>query len=501
MKFNTKTIFWLFFAGMLAVLSPRPAAAQSSVTWNEPVNLSQTLTGSVHPAIVADFQGNVHVFWSEDVNGPTVQQDEIAGPANTIMYKRWDGKQWSEAVEILAVPDDKLADYVNAAIDHSGRIHLVWTGITNLYYSTALLSDAASVHAWSKPEIITSESARTRYEASIAVDSRDNVHVVYAAKGSAPGIFHMMLAPNNAYWSSPIRVSNYLQENEAAFSELRFIIDDENRLHAVWSAVSISGFNQAVYYTGSEAFGETWYPPIQLGNIAASEGFMGFPSIMSPEKDKLLVIYGNDTNKFRRERISNDAGRTWSDAHLILLEMEGVNGFLIPLMDNAKNLHLIINMRPSANQVTGIYYAPRNGEDWSPITPVAVNPPSAPTAHYTDAVIRLGNEIHVVWTQLRGGEIWYVKGIINNVDPTSPEKLTPPALQATTVVQASPPTNSVSTSLSTTTPAVAAELLIREMDTTPPPTTTSPAKAILISTIFVVVMLVIVIINQIRKNK
>lgn len=501
MKFNRKSIFWLFLAGVLAAFLPRPVAAQSSVTWNEPVNLSQTLTGSLHPAIVADPQGNVHVFWSEDVNGPTLQQDDNAGPADTIMYKRWDGEQWSEAVEILAVPDDELADYVSIAIDHSGRIHLVWTGITNLYYSTALLSDAASVHAWSKPEVITSESARTRYEANIAVDSQDNIHVVYAAKGSAPGIFHMVLAHNNAYWSSPVRVSNYLQENEAAFSELRFIIDDENRLHAVWSAVSISGFNQAVYYAGSEAFGETWYPPIQLGNIAASEGFMGFPSIISPEKDKLLVIYGNDTNKFRRERISNDAGRTWSDAHLILLEMEGVNGFLIPLMDNAKNLHLIINMRPSANQVTGIYYAPRNGEDWSPITPVAVTPPSAPTAHYTDAVIRLGNEIHVVWTQLRGGEIWYVKGIINNVDPVKPESLPPLSLQAPAIVQASPEVNPVSESLLTITPAVTAESLIKDMNTTPPPAAASSARAILISTIFVVVMLAIVIINQFRKNK
>lgn len=500
MKFSRKSLFWLFLAGILLAFPLHPVAADSSVTWNEPVNLSQTLTGSLHPAIVADAQGNVHVFWSEDVNGPTLQQTDLAGPANTIMYKRWDGEQWHKTVEILAVPDDELADYVNVAIDHSGRIHLVWTGITNLYYSTALLRDAESVYAWSKPQVITSESARTRYEANIAVDSKDNIHVVYAAKGVAPGIFHIVLESDTAFWTSPVRISNYLQENEAAFSELRFIIDDKDRLHAVWSAASVSGFNQAVYYAGSEAFGEAWNPPIQLGDVGAEDGFMGFPSIISPETDKLLVIFGNDSNKFRRERISEDAGRTWGDARIIVPDMEGVNGFLIPLMDNNKNLHLIINMRPTANQIVGIYYAPRNEEGWSPITPIAVDPPSAPTAHYTDATIRLGNEIHVVWTQLRGGEIWYAKGIIHGVNPLNPEPLPPAPLQATPPVQASS-VHLSPTAAPITASTIVVKPVIEDLNTTPPPAVTSPVSAVIISTILVTGLLVIIIVSQIRKNK
>ena len=104
---------------------------------------------------------------------------------------------------------------------------------------------------------------------------------------------------------------------------------------------------------------------------------------------------------------------------MILPSMEGVNGFLIPLLDGGGALHLVINMRPSANQRTGIYYAPRAEPDWAPIVPVAIEEPYGPTAHYTDATIRLGNEIHVVWTQLRQGEIWYVRGVIGLMEPAA----------------------------------------------------------------------------------
>jgi len=56
--------------------------------------------------------------------------------------------------------------------------------------------------------------------------------------------------------------------------------------------------------------------------------------------------------------------------------------------------------------------------------------------------VRLGNELHVVWTQLRRGEIWYMRGILPGVAPRLPASVTgttalaPSA--ALTVTEASP---------------------------------------------------------------
>lgn len=407
------------------------------MTWGKPFNVSQSLTGSNHPTIVADAYGNVHVFWSEDMNGREVQPDELAEPGDTIMYRRWDGQSWTEPLDIIAVPDDVMAEFVSVAIDDSNQLHLVWTGLTKLYYSTAPAGDAYSVQAWSTPQVIAPDSARTAWESDIAVDSQGNVHIVYATRGSSTGVFHIMSAPTSTTWSAPVRISDFLRGNETGFKDVRLIVDEADRLHATWSTSNTDGYSQAVYYARSERAGGLWQPAVLLADATITTGFTGFPSLLAYGKDELLLIHVDQGNKGRIELNSTDAGQTWSEPRFILNGMEGVNGFLVPLIDSGGNLHLVINMRPSADQRTGIYYAPRAGQDWAPIIAVAADEPYGPSAHYTAAAIRLGNEIHVVWNQARGAEIWHVQGTINGLTPL-PTPEGPPVSRATARAQTTP---------------------------------------------------------------
>lgn len=422
-------IFLFLFAWIPQAVSPSNAIAQGTVTWGKPFNISESLTSSNHPAIVADAYGNVHVFWSEDINGREIKSEELPDPGNTILYRRWDGQNWTAPLDILAVMGDPIAEFVAATVDQNNQLHLVWTGLTRLYYSTAPAREAYSVRAWTTPQVISSDSARSQYETDVAADSRGNIHIAYAAKGTSAGVFHIMLAPASINWTAPTRISEVLRENEVAFKDVRLVIDGTDRLHAVWSTANTNGFNQAVYYARSERAGEVWDEQVMLADATINTGFTGFPSLLAHGQDELLLIHVDEGNKGRIERTSSDAGLTWSEPRFILSSMEGVNGFLIPMSDGAENLHLVINMRPSADQRVGIYYAPRAGLDWAPIIPVAVDEPYGPTAHYTDAVVRLGNEIHVVWTQLRGGEIWHVQGTINGVTPTLPQATPSPLPQ------------------------------------------------------------------------
>lgn len=411
---------------VLALLCPvSTVSAQGGVTWGEPTNLSNTPTGSNHPAIVVDRVGHVHVFWTEAMSGREIKLDELPDPGNTILHRRWDGEQWSNPVDILAVPGDPLADFVSVAVDRANRLHLVWTGLTSLYYSSALAEEAHSVRAWTMPQVISGESARTAWESAIAVDSLDNVHVVFATKGAQMGVFHIMLPADGSTWTAPVRVSGFLRPNEVAYKDVRLVIDASDRLHAVWSTANDNGYSQAVYYARSESMGETWELEVMLADAEVNTGFTGFPSLLAYGEDNLLLIHVDQFNKGRVERISSDGGKTWSEPRFILLEMEGVNGFSSPLLDGAGNLHLAFIMRPSANQVNGVYYAPRSGFDWSPIVPVVTEAPAGPSAHYLDAAVRLGNQIHVVWNQARGGEIWHVSGVINGVPPAPVSTIVP----------------------------------------------------------------------------
>ncbi len=373
------------------------------------------------------------------MNGRQIEPDELSGSGNTIVYRRWDGQAWTEPVDILAVAGDSLADFVAAAVDSQNQLHLVWTGLVNLYYSSAPAAAAGSIRAWSTPQVIAADSARSEWESDVAVDTQDTVHIVFATKGVSAGVYHIKAASGSTSWAAPVRISDLLRANEVAFKDVRLVIDTADRLHAAWGTVSTSSFNQALFYARSEGSGETWDQPVMLADTIIERGWTGLPSLLPYGLDELLLIYAGEGAKGRVERTSIDAGKTWSEPRLILSSMEGINGFLIPLVDNIGNLHLVIDMRSSADQRVGIYYAPRAGLDWAPIIPVAVDEPYGPSAHYTDAAVRLGNEIHVVWDQARGAEIWYVKGTISGV-PAMPPAPTLPAATAVPALQATEPT-------------------------------------------------------------
>jgi hypothetical protein len=177
---------------VLLVWMPGIPTAQGTVTWSEPFNVSNSPTSSNHPAIVADAYGYVHAFWSENMDGETIRADQLATQGNMILYRRWDEQAWSEPVDILAVAGDTLADFPAAMVDSNNRLHLVWTGLTRQYYSSAPAAEAYSPRAWSRPETFSWGSARSRWESDAAVDGEGKVHIAYAERGEWAGVFHNM---------------------------------------------------------------------------------------------------------------------------------------------------------------------------------------------------------------------------------------------------------------------------------------------------------------------
>jgi hypothetical protein len=180
---------------------------------------------------------------------------------------------------------------------------------------------------------------------------------------------------------------------------------------------------------------------------------VSWPYIMGVGDSELHVIYtGGSTIGAvgRYERVSLDGGETWSHPQLIIPEMIGINGYVVPVVDGAGRLHLIINMRPVASQQVGIYYSSWLGDSWSPVVPLVVNGAAADSAHYTAVAVSRGNEIHIVWNQIHGGEIWHVKGTVQGLSPATvlplPQPIVTPTPAATatmivTLLQQSGPMN------------------------------------------------------------
>jgi len=407
---------------MLSMVSPTHAQS-GTIVWSEPIDISNSPQNSLTPAIVADDSGNVHVFWSEDADGGPKQPEALGNSGSAIYYTRWDGQSWTAPVDILIVPGEAIADFVSVKIDKENRLHAVWTGQTNIYYSNALASQAGSAHAWSQPQIIATNSARSRWESDVVVDSAGDVHIIYATGGEETGVYHIRSSDGGATWSPPVQLSLPPDALEMSFSQVKTLIDGAGRLHAVWQTNQIQGYGQAIYYARSLDNGDTWSPAVQLGYRGPADTWVEWPYLADMGNSELHLIYTNGTNKARAYRVSNDGGETWSEPRNVLNDLEGINGYNVPLVDGANQKHLLINMRSRATQEGGIWYAQWTGEDWSPAIGIFVG---ANSAHNMAVAVNRGNEIHVVWAEITPGEIWYTRGIVQGVTPQSVQAVPTP---------------------------------------------------------------------------
>jgi hypothetical protein len=419
----------------------QPAHAQSTsatVSWSAPVDVSSSPYSSASPAIVADPYGNIHVLWSEEPDGRALGPNDLATNGNTIYYTRYDGRTWSPPIDVLYNPNDPIADFVSVAVDRDGRLHTVWSGNVNIYYSNAAALDAGSAQAWSTPVVIATNNARTMWESSIAVDSQGRIHVIYATRGSDAGVYYINSTDEGATWSGPVKLSEPFESLENGFSRVKIIVDEADRLHTVWQTTDFTGFGQAIYYTRSSDAGAVWERVRQMSTRGAEDFDVGWPYIASISPSNLIMIYNAGPNATGRyQRVSDDGGVTWTEPRYIIPDMQGINGYVIPLVDAAGQLHLIINMRSTDTQNVGIYYATWQGNDWSAAIPLQINSPAASSAHYAAATINKGNEIHVVWNQIGGGEIWSLQGTVQNVTPTASQVL--PTAAAPTPLLTPPP--------------------------------------------------------------
>ena len=216
---------------------------------------------------------------------------------------------------------------------------------------------------------------------------------------------------------------------------------------------------------------------------------------MAAGESELHLIYnaGSEIGAAGRyERISTDGGQTWSEPQHIITEMIGINGYVIPIVDGAGQLHLIINMRPLATQKVGIYYSSWSGGSWSPVVPLVIDTPAADSAHYTAAVVARGNEIHIVWNQIHGGEIWHLRGVVQNVAPAQVSPI-PTAMPTPTVIAA--PTEVA---------VVPAQRLVLNVNSRPPTTmsdsaSNSPLIPAVAATLVIIVVITIAWRVRIRR--
>lgn len=183
------------------------------------------------------------------------------------------GWAWDET-ELVSFESDEISMDPVAAVDSEDNLHVVWADVTgyNIYYS---MKDAIS-GSWSSMELVSVGSINFASSPSIAIDKDDNIHVVwddntdfYGTSGSDYDICYSMKAADSSSWTSVEVIST-----ESTDYSLRpdIACDGEGNLHVVYydyTEYMSCGSDHDIFY-------KKWY---------ASTSSWGVAEVVSTESD------------------------------------------------------------------------------------------------------------------------------------------------------------------------------------------------------------------------
>jgi hypothetical protein len=382
-----------------------PLSAQS--TWAPP-RLIPYYDHIYAPQFLADKNRTVHAFNAEKISD---------GSERVIMYRQWTLEQgWTPPIDILYRAGSGTLEVVGVLLDEESTVQLVFydgnpPGRGDLYYMAAPLVDAGRTTAWSTP-ILIGNNAGPIVSGSLTGDEFGKLVVVYSGVEEGLGLYETHTTDSGKTWSQPTPIA-FAYGDDVLLGRIQTLLDDQGRVHAVWSELSNAGLGQVVYYAQMDLDKDPWSPPIVLARREGNDYAADWPSI-TDHKGELMVIYydgsiPNGVPPTRWMRQSRDGGQTWTEPVQPFPHV-GENGFPVLLTDSNQVLHIVLANRVGTPAIGGMWHGVWLGDRWSELEPIAVQPEGSPAttpsvendtaagaASRPSAVVSQGNVLLVTW--------------------------------------------------------------------------------------------------------
>jgi len=328
MKFLRSLLLVLF-----TLLPLNNVQSQSENYWSAPINISSYDQQARQPTAIADRQGWVHVIWAGTWREDNDLQEQ--GYGNTLYYSRWNGKTWSPPIDILIGPNNTTS-FPSLAVDPYGILHLMWISDAQIFYSSALIENAASAKGWSKPAPIPSTHTAGAFIVHLQSGDDGVLHAVATEKSNL--IQYITSKDNGNTWQE---VSFVVASRTHYLHDPRLLIDQSGNLHILWSQYEKPNNwpPAGLYYSRSLDKGRVWLSPI----LISSEGAEGRGVIWERIPGEIHIIWsGTGENTGRYHRYSMNSGETWSGITQIE-EIHATFGTTLHglITDSANNLFLV----------------------------------------------------------------------------------------------------------------------------------------------------------------
>jgi len=357
-----------------------------------PIDITNGNYSQYNPAIAIDSSNNTHIVWEGySSTSPSCTQIRYAKSTDR-------GNTWSNPVNITSGAYEQYTPSI--AIDSSNNIHIVWSGessTTPTYHQIRYTKSTDGGNTWNIPVNITSEYYE-QFDPSIAIDSFNNIHIVWVGyTPDSPWRRQVRYAKSigGNTWSSPIDITS---EDYSQYVPT-IGIDSSNNIHIVWEGYSSASPScTQIRYAKSTDRGNTWSSPIDI----TSEDYSHFNPLMDIDSSNNIHIvwYGCSPASPNYTQIryakSIGGGNTWSIPADITSEDYSQYDPTIGI-DSSNNIRIVWYGYSSASpNYTQIRYAKSigGGNTWS--SPIDIT--SEDYSQYDPTIgIDSSNNIHIVW--------------------------------------------------------------------------------------------------------
>lgn len=253
-------------------------------TWTDPTRLDDTLYYSGMPGADIDSQGRLHVAWHAQITSDA---------KFAIYYSRSDdkGQTWSTPTVISTLADRYDRLYAAVAIDSKDNPHIVWnsaiqgdSNIGDVYYSS---SDDGGQN-WATDMVVSQSTQHRCFVPTIDLTSKDEIYVVYVDgdfEKSNRDAF-VITSQDGIEWSDPFNVSKsgVLYEGLASF-----VIDHKDVAHVVYSDNFTPGDIRIMH---TKYLADEWTRPMPA--TSARESNVNYPNIAADTLNTLYLVYRDD---------------------------------------------------------------------------------------------------------------------------------------------------------------------------------------------------------------
>ncbi len=236
-----------------------------------------------------------------------IGKTSIENPFSSIGLNNSDKENWEfTPVEVVSTVTSGGSIYPSIAIDSKESIHVVWTDYGDYLGSG---TDGAVLHSvweeetqdWSTAYFVSEQCDLSSYKPIIAIDSKDNLHVVwedisdYAGAGASDAdVFYRCWNATTQIWQTTEVVSS--ESTDHSFAPYIVIDNHDNPVVAWYDETNYlgAGGDTDIFYKQKDILLGTWRSVTVVSTVSSSPSI--FPAVAIDSKGYIHFVWSDEEN-------------------------------------------------------------------------------------------------------------------------------------------------------------------------------------------------------------